>query len=82
MSIGNTLFKKRFIHKSSWVSGDRVQRALMDYLLIDRCTNERLLDVNLLSAAEGGMFDHFLVEARVKVSGRFRKRGKNTCTMW
>jgi len=34
--IGNTLFKKTDIHKYMWITGNGKQKALMDYVLIDR----------------------------------------------
>ncbi|XP_071547063.1 craniofacial development protein 2-like [Panulirus ornatus] len=75
--IGNTWFKKRDIHKYTYVSRRDGQRVLLDYMLIDRRTKERLLDVNVLRGATGGMSDHYLVEAKVKICGGFQKRREN-----
>ncbi|XP_071529497.1 craniofacial development protein 2-like [Panulirus ornatus] len=77
LMIGNTWFKKRDIHKYTYVSRRDGQRALLDYVLIDRRAKERLLDVNVLRGATGGMSDHYLVEAKVKISMGFQKRGVN-----
>ncbi|XP_071512709.1 craniofacial development protein 2-like [Panulirus ornatus] len=75
--IGNTWFKKRDIHKYTYVSRRDGQRALLDYVLIDRRAKVRLLDVNVLRGATGGMSDHYLVEAKVKISMGFQKRRVN-----
>lgn len=40
LMIGNTWFKKVFTHKCIWVN--RKDLALLDYVLTDRCTKERL----------------------------------------
>ncbi|XP_071512677.1 uncharacterized protein [Panulirus ornatus] len=77
LMIGNTWFKKRDIHKYTYVSRRDGQRALLDYVLIDRRAKERLLDVNVLRGATGGMSDHYLVEAKVKICMGFQKRRVN-----
>lgn len=53
----------------------RSQRSLMDHVLIDSCSKERLLDVIVLRGAAGAMLDRFLVKARVKFSVGFRDIG-------
>ncbi|XP_071539225.1 craniofacial development protein 2-like [Panulirus ornatus] len=77
LMIGNTWFKKQDIHKYTYVSRRDGQRALLDYMLIDRRAKERLLDVNVLRGATGGMSDHYLVEAMVKICMGFQKRRVN-----
>ena len=72
--IGNTLFKKRDIHKYTWISGNGEQKALMDYVLIDRCEKDRLTDVNVLRGAAGGLSDHHLIVAKVKIGCMYVKR--------
>lgn len=52
---------------------------MMDYLLIDRCAKERLLDVNVLREATGGISDYFLVEARMEVGIGLREIENGTC---
>lgn len=47
MVIVNTWFKKRCVHKITRVSGVGGQRALMDYMLIERCAKDRLTDVSV-----------------------------------
>ena len=77
MAVGNTYFKKRLIHKITWVrrgGGETGDRALMDYVLISSKDKERLLDVNVLRGVHGGMSDHFLVEGKLKVKYKWEKR--------
>ena len=69
--IGNTWFRKKDINKYTWIrvnDGRMVDRALMDYVIVNKSARGRLLDVHVLRGAAGGMSDHFLVEGRVKVS--------------
>ena len=74
LSIGNTYFKKRDIHKYTWRSRGNVSRSLIDYVLIGRDQRGRLLDVNVLRGATGPEFDHYLVEGKLKVRGFYRAR--------
>ena len=74
MVVGNTFFKKRMIHKITWVSRIEGDKALMDYVLISSKDKERLLDVNVLREVHGGMSDHFLVEGKLKVRYKWEKR--------
>ena len=72
--IGNTWFEKQSIHKYTWVSGVNGERALLDYVCVEQRIKDRLLDVNVLRGAAGGISDHFLVEARVRIKGGWNKR--------
>ena len=68
--VGNSLFKKRDIHKYTWVKmahGAVVERAMMDFVLISRRVVGRLLDVPVLRGEGGGMSDILLVEGRLRV---------------
>ena len=47
--------------------GRVVDRALMDYVLTPKRMRGRLLDVKVCRGEGGGMSDHFLVEARIKM---------------
>ena len=70
MSVGNTYFMKRRVHKYTWhrrVRGEVACEALMDYVVIRKDVRHRLLDVNVLRGAAGDMTDHYLVEGRLKV---------------
>ena len=62
--VGNTLFKKRDIHKYTWekmAQGAVVDRLLMDFVLISGRVVGKLLDVRVLRGEAGGMPDHLLV---------------------
>lgn len=74
MIIGNTWFNKRKIHKYTWVSGVTGDCALLDYICVSQMDKTRLLDVNVLRGAAGGISDHYLVEAKLKVKGGWKKR--------
>ena len=76
--IGNTWFKKRLIHKFTWVSGVNGERALLDYVCLEQKVKNRLIDVNVLRGAAMGISDHFLVEAKLKV-GKCLKRYRREC---
>ena len=70
MSVGNTYFKKRRVHKYTWhrrTRGEVVCEALMDYVVVRKSMRHRLLDVNVLRGAAGDMTDHYLVEGKMKV---------------
>ena len=47
-------------------------RALMDYVLLPKRMRGTLLYVNVRREEGGGMFDHFLMEARLKGPGGWR----------
>ena len=50
----------------------------MDYMVISGYLRGTLLDVNVFRGVAGGMSDHYLVEGRIKVNGRFvRREGRN-----
>ena len=57
--------------------GKVVDRALMDYvfLLLKRMLG-KLLDVKVWRQEGGRLFDHFLVEARLKLVGGWRSAGR------
>ena len=70
MTVCNTLFKKRDVHKYTWirkVRGMIVESALMDYMCIHEKYKARVTDVNVLRAAGDVQSDHHLVVCRVKV---------------
>ena len=53
-----------------------VDKALMDYMLLPKRMHGRLLDVKVWRGEGGGMTDHFLVEARLKLVGGWRSAGR------
>ncbi|KAK7945076.1 hypothetical protein WMY93_000804 [Mugilogobius chulae] len=70
MVIGNTWFRKKEIHKYTWVrqAGGRViDKAMMDYVVVSKGACGRLLDVSVKRGESGGMSDHYLVEGRLRV---------------
>ena len=79
--VGNTLFRKKRKHKYTWRRVERgrvTERALMDYILIERRVVGRLCDVHVLRGGGEGISDHYLVQGklRVKASVRGSKRGQ------
>ena len=75
--VGNTRFKKKRINKYTWVrvaNGVVVERALMDYVLIEKRMIGRLKDVHVYRGVAAGISDHYLVEARVVVAKEWRSR--------
>ena len=70
MAVCNTFFKKRDVHKYTWVRkvrGEIVESALMDYMCISGKYKSRVTDVNVLRAAGDVQSDHHLVVCKVKV---------------
>ena len=76
MIIGNTWFKKRMIHKYTREGENGQERSLIDYVLVDEKSKSLLEDVNVYRGAAGGMSDHYLVEAKVKLKGFFKRERK------
>ena len=75
--IGNSCFKKKYVNKYTWVrvdGGRMVDRALMDYVLIERSLVGRLKDVHVRRGEAKGMSDHFLIEAKVVVAKEWRNK--------
>ena len=77
--VGNSWFKKNYVYKYTWVrmaEGRVVDKALMDYVLLQRRMLGRLLDVKVWRGEGGGLSDHFLVEARLKLLGGWMSAGR------
>ena len=53
-----------------------VDKALMDYVLLPRRMLGRLLDVKVWRGEGGGLSDHYLVEARLKLLGGWWSAGR------
>ena len=72
LAIGNTFFKKKKKNKYTWmrvVGGRVVDRALMDYVIVSKKSLGRVMDVHVYRGEAGGISDHLLVQARLKVEG-------------
>ena len=52
-----------------------VDRALKDYVMLPKRMLGRLFDVNVWREG-GGMSDHFIVDARLKLVGGWRSAGR------
>ena len=73
--IGNTWFKKKECKKYTWERGE--QKGMIDLILISRAHVKSLLKVEVKRGMAGGMSDHHLVRAEVRVNGEWcgkRKR--------
>ena len=73
LSTGNTWFQKRLIQKYTREGENGQERSLIDYVLVDEKSKNLLEGVNVYRGAAGGMSDHYLVEAKVRMKG-FQKR--------
>ena len=56
--------------------GRVVNKALMDFVMLPKRMLGRLLDVKVWRGEGGGMYDHFLVEALLKLVGGWRSAGR------
>ena len=75
--IGNSWFKKKRINKYTWIrmsNGVVVEKALMDYVLVEKRVIGRLKDVHVYRGVTAGMSDHYLVEAKVTVAKEWCSR--------
>ena len=71
MVISSTFFRRKEIHKATWVYTDGVTMRQIDHIAIDKRHVSIILDVRTMRGAEVGS-DHFLVRAkfRPKISHR------------
>ena len=71
--VGNSRYGKNNLYLNyTWVS----DRALMDYVLLNKRMRRRWIDVNVCRGDGGGMSGHFLVKTRLKVTGGWRSAGR------
>ena len=78
ISGGKQLVQEKDVYKYKWLrmgEGRVVDRALMDYVLLPKRMLGRLLDVKVWRGEGGGMSDHFLVEARLRLVDEWRSAG-------
>ena len=73
--IGGTIFKKKNIHKATWVSPDQRTANQIDHIAISKKWRKSLQDVTVKRGAEIGS-DHFLVCAEIKL--KLAKIGRKT----
>ena len=79
MVVCNTLFKKRDVHKYTWirrVRGEITERALMDFVCVKEKYKARVTDVNVLRAPGDVHSDHHLVVCKMKLMGGGRATPK------
>ena len=77
--VGNSWFKQNDVYKYTWLrmaEGRVIDKVLMDYVLLPRRMLGRLLDVKVWRGEGGGLSDHFLVEALLKLLGGWRSAGR------
>ena len=75
--IRNTFFRKKGINVFTWQridNGRLVERAMRDYVLVEKNDLGRLVDVLVARGAEGGVSDYLLVVAKVRGGIDFRRR--------
>ena len=75
--IVNTMFKKKKIQKYMYVrmvKGMVIEKALMDYVVISKTVRGRVLDVNVLRGENSGISDHFLVECKIRIDGKLKRK--------
>merc|ERR1712002_448498 len=73
MIVGDTWFQKRLCQKYIREGEGGQGRSLIDSVLVDERNRRLLEDVNVFMGAAGGMSDHYLVEAKVRMSPCFRR---------
>ena len=79
MMIGNSVFKKKWKYKYTWIRQERgiiTERALMDYVLIRRRMIGRLKDVHVFKGVTAGVSDHFLVQMKLIVAKEWGSKSK------
>merc|ERR1712002_999017 len=73
MIVGNTWFQKRLCQKYTREREGGQGRSLINYVLVDERNRRLLEDVNVFRGAAGGMSDHYLVKAKVRMKKCFRR---------
>lgn len=71
MSVGNTFFKHKAIHKATWQSPDKYTRNEIDYICISQRWRSSIRDVRVCRGADVGS-DHHLLRAIMQI--RLKKR--------
>ena len=78
MIISSTFFRRKEIHKATYVGTDGVSMAQLDHIAIDKRHASSILGVRSMRGAAGS--DHFLVRARLraKISNECTRRPKTS----
>ena len=66
MCEGNTIFKKKDIHRFTWGSPINDSGSLLNFVIIQECDRDRLFGVNIYRGVEKGISDHYLTETKVE----------------
>ena len=67
--------RKRDIRKFTWVSGGDDRKSLLNFIVVQEEERNKLLDVNVLRGAGGGISDHPLVISKIRYLKRWAGRG-------
>jgi len=74
VSISNTFFRHKLIHKFTWLSPDHNTRKKLDYISINNRWRSSLQDVRVFRGADYGS-DHFLLTGKMKL--KFKRLTKS-----
>ena len=66
LSVGNTVFEKKEVHKFTCASGLDDRKSLLDLIVVQKEERNKLLDVNVLRGVGEGISDHQLVIAKIR----------------
>ena len=79
LSIGITWFQKRLIQKYTREGENGQERSQIDYVLMDEKSKSLVENVNVYRVTAGGMSDHYLVKAKVRMKS-FSRREREEVT--
>ena len=66
LSLGNTFFEKKDLHKFTWVNGVDDRKGLLDFIVVQEEEINKLLGVNVLRGAGGGISNHHLAITKIR----------------
>ena len=73
ISLGNTFFNHKTIHKKTWISPDGSTETELDYFCINNRWRTSLHDVKVYRGADIGS-DHHLVVAKIRLKFKIHKK--------
>ena len=79
LTVGNTWFEKKLIHKYTWEREGGDERSMIDLILVEKKMKNKLLDVTVRRGLTGGISDHFLVESKLNVGVCKKYVRRNEC---